>query len=312
MTERQALVLLLGISTVSGVLALFSYRHGFRYSVIFVTLFVVGLVLLAVHLSRGQMVNAQASRAGTPAIQLLANFPYKRHVVTLAIDAVLIVVAYYAAYLLRFAGAFERARAIFVGSVGPLVGLQVLALAVSGTYRGLWRHTSLADLWRLVGAATLGVGGSVVYFVFTTGFEPFSRAVFVFDWALLILLLAGSRVAFRLIGAALPPRPTTCRRTVIYGAGDGGALALRELRNNVRLGVQVIGFVDDDRDKWGTRIAGLPVLGGLETAEDLLAAHEIDEVIVASMKISHERLRRLESMCAARGIEVTRATFSIR
>lgn len=311
MTERQALIVLLGISTMSGLLAVLSYRHGFRYSIILVALLVVGLALLAVQLGRAHVVTAQGRRAETRAIRLLANFPYKRQVVTLAIDAVVIVVAYYAAYLLRFEAAFEAERATFLRTVGPLVALQVLALFASGTYRGLWRYTGVADLLRLCRGATLGVGGSVLYFVFTTRFESLSRAVFVLDWALLILLLAGSRLAYRLLGEWLRPRSTASRRALIYGAGDGGALTLRELRNNIGLGRQAVGFLDDDRDKRGTRIYGVPVLGGLEIAEELLATQGIDEVIVASQKVPPERVQRLEAMCAVHGVLVTRASLWI-
>jgi UDP-GlcNAc:undecaprenyl-phosphate GlcNAc-1-phosphate transferase len=311
MSERQALIVLLGISTMSGLLAVLSYRHGFRHSIILVALLVVGLALLAVHLGRAHVVTAQGGRAETPAIRLLTSLPYKRHVATLAIDAVLIVVAYYAAYLLRFEAAFEAEQAAFLRTVGPLVGLQVLALAASGTYRGLWRYTGVSDMLRLFRAATLGVGASVLYFVFMTRFASLSRAVFVLDWALLILLLAGSRLAFRLLGEWLRPRSLASRRALIYGAGDGGALTLRELRNNMGLGRQAVGFLDDDRDKRGTRIYGLPVLGGLEIADELLAARGIKEVIVASQKIPPERLRQLEAMCTARGVVVTRASLGI-
>jgi UDP-GlcNAc:undecaprenyl-phosphate GlcNAc-1-phosphate transferase len=311
MTERQALVLLLGISTISGLLAVLSYRHGFRHSIILVTVLAVGLMLLAVHLGRAQVVTAQARRAETPAIRLLANFPYKRHVATLAIDAVWIVVAYYAAYLLRFEAAFDAEQATFLKTVGPLVALQVLALYVSGTYQGLWRYTGVADLVRLCRGATLGAGASVLYFVFTTRFASLSRAVFVLDWVLLILLLAGSRLAFRLLGEWLRPRSPVSRRALIYGAGDGGALTVRELRNNIHLGRTAVGFLDDDRDKRGTRIYGLPVLGGLEIAEEALAAQGIEEVIVASPKIPPERVRQLEAMCTPRGVAVTRVSLEI-
>lgn len=303
--------MLLGISAVAGLVAVLSYRYGFAYSIVLLALLVVGLALLGVHLSRARVVAAQIAPAEAPALRLLTDFPFKRHVATLAIDVVLIVVAYYAAYLLRFEAAFEAERAMFLRSVGPVLLLQVLALTASGSYRGLWRYTSLPDLLHLVRAATLGVGASVLYLMFTTRFEAFSRAVFVLDWLLLVVLLGGSRVGFRLLGERLRPRSTGLRRALIYGAGDGGAFTLRELRNNAALRREVIGFLDDDRGKRGTRIHGLPVVGGLEMAEEVLAAQAVGEVIVASEKIPLERVRRLEAMCAARGVAVARASLRI-
>src|SRR6185436_19308869 len=199
----------------------------------------------------------------------------------------------------------------FLRSWAPVLALQVLALTASGCYRGLWRYTIVPDLLRLVRAVTIGVGASVLYLVFTSRFEGFSRAVFVLDWSLLVLLLAGSRVGFRILGERLRPRSAAGRRALIYGAGDGGVLTLRELRSNAGLGREAIGFLDDDRDKRGTRILGLPVLGGLETAENVCATQRIVEVIVASQKIPRERVQRLETMCSAHGILVTRASLWI-
>jgi UDP-GlcNAc:undecaprenyl-phosphate GlcNAc-1-phosphate transferase len=310
-SEGWALTLLLGISALSGLVAVLSSRYGFAHSIVLLALLGVGLALLGVHLSRAQVVAAQISRPETPAMRLLADFQYKRQVATLVIDVVLIVVAYYAAYLLRFEAEFAAEQAMFLRSVGPVLGLQVLALAVSGNYRGLWRYTSLPDLLRLLRAVTLGVGASVLYVVFTTRFEAFSRAVFVLDWLLLVVLLGGSRVGFRLLGERLRPRSVGLRRALIYGAGDGGALTLREVRNNAALRREVVGFLDDDQGKRGTRIHGLPVLGGIEMAEEVLRAQAVGEVIVASEKIPPERVRRLEAMCAARGVAVTRATLRI-
>src|SRR5712691_4990906 len=164
-SERKVLTLLVGISAVSGVLAILSYQQGFKYSIILLTLLVIWLALLGVHLGRVHVMSAATTREAAPTIRFVTDFPYKRQVVTLGIDAVLIVVAYYAAYLLRFEAAFDTQRANFLTSVGPVLGLQVLALVASGSYRGIWRYTSVSDLLRLCRGATIGVGASVLYLV---------------------------------------------------------------------------------------------------------------------------------------------------
>jgi UDP-GlcNAc:undecaprenyl-phosphate GlcNAc-1-phosphate transferase len=224
---------------------------------------------------------------------------------------VLIVVAHYAAYLLRFEADFELQRATFLRTIGPAIVLQLSSLALFGAYGGLWRYTSVADLLRLVRGATGGVAASVVYFVFTTRFEGLSRAVFVLDWLLLVLLLCASRVSFRLLSELFRRPREDFRRVLLYGAGDGGELVLRELRNNPGLGREPVGFLDDDRAKLGTRIHEVPVLGSLDAVDDLLVAHAIGEVIVASAKIPADRVRRLETVCAGRGVPVVRASLRI-
>jgi UDP-GlcNAc:undecaprenyl-phosphate GlcNAc-1-phosphate transferase len=311
-TERQALALFFTVSVLSGLLAVLSYRYGFTHTVVLLALLLVGLCLLGVHLSRVQVVALdEAARADAPIVRLVEDFPFKRHVATVGIDLVLIVIAYYAAYLLRFEADFEQHREVFLGTVAPVIVLQISSLALFGSYRGLWQYTSLPDLLRLLQGATAGVGATVLYFVFVTGLAGLSRAVFVLDWLLLVVLLGTSRVSSRLLGEMLHPARDDFRRVLIYGAGDGGELMLRELRKNPALRRQPVGFLDDDRSKIGTRIHEVPVLGGLDRAGDLLATHRVAEVIVASAKIPGDRLRALEVVCAARGVSVIRGALRL-
>jgi UDP-GlcNAc:undecaprenyl-phosphate GlcNAc-1-phosphate transferase len=200
---------------------------------------------------------------------------------------------------------------MFLRTVGPVIILQLSALTLFGNYRGLWRYTSLRDLQRLLQGASVGVGACVLYFVFTTRFEGLSRAVFIVDWLLIVILLSMSRVSFRLLGETLRPSGSDFRRVLIYGAGDGGELMLRELRHNVALRREAVGFLDDDRSKAGSRIHDVPVLAGLDQAAELLVQHRVGEVIVASSKIPRERLQRLESICTAQGVAVVRASVRI-
>jgi UDP-GlcNAc:undecaprenyl-phosphate/decaprenyl-phosphate GlcNAc-1-phosphate transferase len=310
-TERQALVLLSTVSVLSGLLAVLSYQFGFTYTVVLLALLLIGLCLLGVHLGRVQVVAPGMPRAEGPIVRLVADFPFKRHVATVSMDLVLIVIAYYAAYLLRFEVDFEQHREAFLGTVAPVIVLQISSLALFGSYRGLWQYTSLPDLLRLIQGATVGVGATVLYFVFVTGLAGLSRAVFVLDWLLLVVLLGASRVSSRLLGEMLHPARDDFRRVLIYGAGDGGELMLRELRKNPALRRQPVGFLDDDRSKVGTRIHEVPVLGGLDRADDLLAAHRVVEVIVASRKIPGDRLRALEAVCASRGVSIIRGSLRL-
>jgi UDP-GlcNAc:undecaprenyl-phosphate GlcNAc-1-phosphate transferase len=125
------------------------------------------------------------------------------------------------------------------------------------------------------------------------------------------MLVGASRMSFRLLGETLRTPRTGARPVLVYGAGDGGELVLRELRNNTALAREAVGFIDDDRAKGGTRIHGVPVLGPLEGLEELLRLHPVQEVVVASHKIPPDRLRRLETTCAALGIAVVRASVRL-
>jgi FlaA1/EpsC-like NDP-sugar epimerase len=73
----------------------------------------------------------------------------------------------------------------------------------------------------------------------------------------------------------------------------------------------VLGFIDDDRTKTGTRIHGVSVLGPLDELEALLLTYRVEEVVIASRKIPPERLRRLEVTCAGHGVLVRRASVQV-
>ena len=310
-SERRALAVLFGLSIVGGGVALLTYRADFGTAVVLLPLLLVGLALLGVHLSRVEIARAATAPPGRAAVWVVRDFPYKRQMASVVLDTVLIVVAYYAAYVLRFEDAFVANRPMLMRTLAPVLVCQLAGLALSGAYRGLWRYTGLADMLRLTRGITIGTMAAVLYLLFTTRFIGLSRAVFVLNWLLLVALVGASRASFRLLGEALRAPRAGARPVLVYGAGDGGELALRELRNNPALGREAVGFIDDDRTKAGTRIHGVPVLGPLDDLDALIRAHPVAEVVVASSKIPVERLHRLETTCVAHGVVVVRASVRL-
>src|SRR5262249_13227048 len=152
---------------------------------------------------------------------------------------------------------------LFLRAVPVLVFVKMAAFLALGVYRGLWRYVSVDSLVVYAKAVLAGSVGSVLALVFLIRFQGFSRAVFVLDGLVLLMLLGGSRLTFRLFRSLLSARyPGKGRRVLIYGAGDEGEILLREILNNHVLGYEPVGFVDDDPLKNGRVIHGFRVLGG--------------------------------------------------
>src|SRR5206468_9742555 len=84
------------------------------------------------------------------------------------------------------------------------------------------------------------------------------------DALLTAALVLTARLSFRSLEMMRTRLRRTGTRVAIYGAGDGGELAVRELLSNAVLGLQPFCFLDDDPLKHGERIHGVPVLGGLD------------------------------------------------
>ncbi|MCL4813433.1 MAG: hypothetical protein KJ061_13155 [Vicinamibacteraceae bacterium] len=314
LTERQAVVVLYVVALLSGSIARFSYGHGLSYSAVFVALLVLGLALLGVYLGRLRIYpDASTAPEVIPPrlVRLVSNFSYTRQVATVGIDFVLVVVAYYGAYMLRFEGRLMEQQPVFIASLPLVIGGTLSAMWGMRIYQGVWRYTSVRDLIRLGQAVSLGVVVSVLALLLVYRFVGYSRAVFVIYWLLLLVLVGGSRLSFRALGELLPRRPlATAHDVVIYGAGDGGVMVLRELRNNPALGMVAVAFLDDDRGKHRTTINGVPVVGGCEKLESLLLTHRVGEVVVSSPKIDEARLLALDRLCETYGVPVRRATLT--
>jgi UDP-GlcNAc:undecaprenyl-phosphate GlcNAc-1-phosphate transferase len=181
-----------------------------------------------------------------------------------------------------------------------------------GVYRGLWRYTSLGDLIVFLKAVVLSSVGSVMVILFLFRFQGFSRTAFLIDGVLTFLFLAGSRLAFRLFRQMRPVAGVqNGRRVLIYGAGDGGELLLRELRNNADLHLAPIGFLDDDPAKSGKVIHGLRVFGGNGDLNHVCEQEAVDEVVISSLKMSEDRVEEVVRICAARQIAVRRMRITI-
>ncbi len=311
LTERGTVLLLALISAAAGGVAVLSYLVGLSQAVVLLALLVITLVLLGIHLSRVRVVHTVEQQDAGAVLRLLADFQYKRQVLTLLLDVCLIVLAYYAAYLIRFENAFDQHRDLLYGSLPAVLAIQPLVLAAFGLYRGIWQYTGVADVLRIVKAATVAVMVTMVVLVYTHRFVGFSRTVFILDWLVLMVLVGGSRASFRFFGELFRPAPASFARVLIYGAGDGGALVARELLNNPALERVPIGFIDDDRSKHRTSIHGIPVLGGSDRAEEVIRERRVAEVIVSSARIQGDGLEGVREVCDALGVPLRRAALRL-
>jgi UDP-GlcNAc:undecaprenyl-phosphate GlcNAc-1-phosphate transferase len=181
-----------------------------------------------------------------------------------------------------------------------------------GVYRGLWRYTSIGDLITITKGVMLGSVGSVLAVLVVYRFEGFSRTVFFLDGILLLLSVVGSRMAFRVIRQMLPlPVLEDGQRVLIYGAGDGGEMVLRELNNNPEWKYQPVGFVDDDPLKQDKVIHGLKVFSGDGELADLCRRKNIAEVLISIREISPEKLKKVREICRDANVTLKRAQIKI-
>lgn len=316
MSERHAVWMLYGLAALSGFLALLVQSVKLDVSLAAIAGFTILLTLLGVYLAGVRVYDEteEALAAGNNSLYaFLIDFSYKRRIFEVLLDVILILLAYWGAYAVKF-GALSGSTAwkLFLRTLPVLVFMKMASFLVMGVYRGIWRYTSLDDLIVFVKAVILSSILSVMAVLFAFRFEGFSRTVFIIDGILMFMFLAGSRLAFRLFRQVIPvSKSAEGRRVLIYGAGDGGELLLREIMNNRGLKYAPIGFLDDDPAKSGKLIHGLKVYGGNGDLNAVCSQHNVDEVLISSFKMSEERLHEILDACHAQDISVKRMRLTI-
>ena len=314
MSERYAVLMLYGFAALSGVLAILVQRARLDISLAAIAGFTIVLTLIGVYLAGVKVYDeneAETALKDKPLYAFLVDVSYKRRIFEVLLDVVLVILAYWTAYAMNFPPE-SPAWKLFIRTLPVLVFIKMSVFLVMGVYRGLWRYTSMSDLIVFAKAVLLSSVGSVLLLLFAFRFEGFSRKVFIIDAVLMFLFLAGSRLAFRVFRQLLPAvTEQNGRRVLIYGAGDAGELLLRELRNNRELRLSPIGFLDDDPAKNGKVIHGLRVFGGNGDLGTVCTQHEVDEVVISSMKMTEERIQEVLRCCSEKQITVKRMRITM-
>src|SRR5215216_5693464 len=207
MSERHAVLMLYGFAALSGVLAILVQRARLDVSLAAIAGFTIVLTLVGVYLAGVKVYDKSeeemAMLKDKPLYAFLVDVSYKRRIFEVLLDVVLIILSYWAAYALNFPQG-NPAWQLFIRTLPVLVFIKMLAFLVMGVYRGLWRYTSMSDLIVFGKAVVLSSVASLLLILFAFRFEGYSRTVFAIDAVLMFLLLAGSRLAFRLFKQLLP------------------------------------------------------------------------------------------------------------
>jgi FlaA1/EpsC-like NDP-sugar epimerase len=240
------------------------------------------------------------------------NHPvYRGRTLQVLADVALCALAFFLAFRLRFlddaGGIPDRYWTLFVGSVTFVAVGKVIVFAAFGLYQKWWRYVGLADFAGIVRAVV--VSSLILVGVFTVA-QPFAddlpRSVAVMDLILCLMLVAGARLAVRLV-VERPARGTAIARgrdVLVVGAGSGGQMVVRELQLNPNLGSVAIGFVDDDARKRGMRMLGLKVLGSTDEIGRILDETEPGEVVIAIPSAPGTLRGKVVAACREREIPV--------
>jgi FlaA1/EpsC-like NDP-sugar epimerase len=177
-----------------------------------------------------------------------------------------------------------------------------------GLYRRLWAYASIQELKIIAIAVTtasiiLTLVILIVSFFMRTW--EFSRGFPAIDWVLSLLAVGGVRFAYRVIAESQSGAHQSAsrpKRVLIAGAGDAGALVVREMQRNPQTNLTPVGFVDDDPAKQKQEIHGTPVIGKLDELSHLIDLKKIDEVVIAIPSAPGQVVRKVTEICRTKNI----------
>ena len=237
----------------------------------------------------------------------------KKALVLLCLHAVIFTVVYWFAFFIRNDFSVDATwPSVYLATVGGVVAVKLAIFYWLGHCHVSWRRIAFSDLTSLIWAATLAmlVVTSIEGLILSTGrlgmFPRVPRSVIVLDWAGTVLAIGGIRALWRSVREELRPIFTSkpIRTALIVGADEAGELLARNLMSAANSQYFVVGFLDDDPGLLHNRVAGLEVLGGIDSASHEVGRRRVDEVMVQSGSLTGKRFRKLLEDCTQAGAQV--------
>lgn len=232
--------------------------------------------------------------------------------IMLAADALLVLIAYWFAYVIRFEGALSlEVETVFRHSIYWIVPAKLVCFFFFELYKGMWRYTSAHDLINILKACSVSSVAVILLILGLWQFKGFSRSVFIIDYVLTFLFISGFRVSIRFaftspFHASFPRifnrTPQDLKKMLIIGAGSAGEKLLRELIENPKLNYDVVGFIDDNPDKLKNTLHRVPVLGTLQDINTIVREYGIEEIIIAVPSATSAQIRRIVGFCKSTGV----------
>jgi len=309
LSERRAVMVLWLLAAAGGGLGVALGYASQTWSAILVVAFLLGMILFAAYLAGIRVYDDNDARVKQGALTpIVVEFMYKRRVAEVVLDFCLTALCYYAAYRMRFEDPveFNLNFAMFTTSLPIVLASQMVAFFTVGVYRGVWRHFGMADSLVVGRGVFVGTVVAQLIILYAFRFFAYSRTVFAIYALLLLIAMTLSRASFRLVGEFLQRQRRSGSRVVIYGAGAGGGLVIRELLTEGRGDTRLIGFIDDDPRKAGLRVQGYSVLGGYSALSVLIHSGSVDGIVISARHLPPERLNNLQVLCSERHVRLSR------
>lgn len=227
-----------------------------------------------------------------------------------SLDIISVILAAFISIYLRFDS--DKIPADYLSLLISYMPLTVVIYIVSfylfKLYGRIWRYASTTELIAIVMANI--AASTAWYFISLYIGAVLPRSLYVFTGLLLIFFIGGSRLSLRFYSYVMnKPKYRQIQRkknkVLIIGAGDAGAMLLREIERYHIANRQVVGFIDDDKNKTGKILLGVKVLGTRNELVKIAAEKGIDEIIIAMPSVKGKEIKAIINICKETNCKLT-------
>jgi FlaA1/EpsC-like NDP-sugar epimerase len=229
-----------------------------------------------------------------------------RKIILMITDAVLLNIAFALALVVRFEfnvpGVYWN---LFLENAVIITIVNIIIFYMFGLYKTLWRYAGMNEILKV---ALSVIGGTFAIFVLGKIIdELFPRTVYIIGCLITILAIGSSRISYRFLRALIRNirhSSNNIKRVMIIGGGDAGAMLVRELHSHSDGEYIPVAIIDDNKWKWGAKISGIPIKGGINKIKDVAKSYKIDLIIIAIPSAKRKTISEIISICKQTGCKL--------
>ena len=225
--------------------------------------------------------------------------------VLLLLDFSLIIFSYFLSYIFRFYledMSFLEVMTYFKGNFSKIIlaaAIYIIALAICKQYNSIWSLAGVSELSKGIIAITTAYLINIISSLVLINRIPMMVTTLsaIFIMAFCNGLRLGWRILRRAVIFGTAIKNKDFKKVLVIGAGTAGALVVRELDRRLELEKKVVGLIDDDKQKLGTYIDGVRVLGNRHDIKKIVKEKDVEEIIIAIANLEKKILKELINEC---------------
>ncbi|MBS4534368.1 polysaccharide biosynthesis protein [Clostridium sp. D2Q-14] len=225
----------------------------------------------------------------------------KRIAILLFTDIILISATYLLSFYLRFDLSVPKGMmTLYIDNIIIITLIKIIIFSLSGIYNSLWRYASIDELVQII-KTTIIANAAVISYMYIRSIH-FPRSIYLMTTILDIMLIGGVRFSYRVLRRMKNDGlnitiDTERKRVMIVGAGDAGAMVIKEFKNHKNLNSDPVVLIDDDKSKEGRKIHGVQVRGQRYDIRSQAIKNDIDEIVIAMPSASKSEIKEILEEC---------------